>query len=268
MAHVGIRSIMLAATLATIAAITGCENFENSLDWEASPLADQLTGSWRSVEGDDNGTVAEVSRTDDGALRIQIRKANGDSKAAFVADLLAAEPVHVLQIRMKTYEGKDATRSGFRFRRATFADSEVTLQQPDVPLLGTLAEEAYSDAGIQMKAEIVGDCLGEDMILSLFGLLWGDFSEKLDDDLRAKVLTALSGDPPAEVEAELARLADLDVDPYEELSKMRTCIARHLPSEPLGELFRLYADLVFAGKIDRYVRDDQVTVNSILPKSP
>lgn len=176
--------------------------------------------------------------------------------------------MQVLQIRMETYVGKDATRRGFRFRRATFTDNELTLQQPDVRMLGKLADEAYADAGIQVKAETVAGCLGDNMTGSLLGLFWDYLSEQLDDDLQTRVLAALGDESPAEVEEELAELADLEVDPYNELSQMRNCIARHLPSEPLGELFRLYADLVFVGKVDRYVRDDQVTVNSILPKSP
>ena len=97
MAHNGIRSAMLATAVVSVVAITGCENFENSLDWEESALADQLTGSWRLVEGDDKASVAEVSRSDDGAFRIQFEEANGKTKAVVVADLLAAESVHVLQ---------------------------------------------------------------------------------------------------------------------------------------------------------------------------
>ena len=255
MVHVGIRRAMLAAIVATGVAITGCENFANQLDWERSSLADQLTGSWRVVEGEDKGSVAEVSHTDEGALRIRLRKANGESKATFVADLLATESVHVLQIRMKTYEGKDATRTGFRFRRAALADKELTVQRLDVHLLGKLAEEEFTGAGIQMKAEAVGGCLGNEVSGSLLGLFWGYLSEQLDDDLRAKVLATLADESVSEVEEELSRLADLEVDPYKELSEMRTCIARQLPSEPLGELFRRHADLVFVGKVDRYVRE-------------
>ncbi|MCY3839077.1 MAG: hypothetical protein OXH09_10615 [Gammaproteobacteria bacterium] len=267
MARIG-GGVALLANIVAYVVLTGCDNFEHALTWDDSPAADGLVGSWRAVEGDDTGTVAEVSPTDDGALRIHLKHANGNSKAKFVADLLATESVHVLQIRMKTYEGKDATRRGFRFRRATFAGNELILQQPDVHMLGRLAEEAYTDAGVQMKAETIAGCLGDDMTNSLLGLFWGYLAEDLDDDLRAKVLTGLSNEPPAEAEAELAQLADLEVDPYKVLSQLRPCIARHLPSELLGELFRLYADLVFGGKVDRYARDDQVTVNSILPKSP
>lgn len=267
MARIGGRVAPLANVVACVV-LAGCDNFEHALTWDDSPAADGLVGSWRAVEGGDSGTVAEVSRTDDGALRVHLKQANGNSTAKFVADLLATESVHVLQIRMKTYEGRDATRSGFQFRRATFAGNELIVQGPDVQMLGKLAEEAYADAGVQMKAETVAGCLGDDMTKSLLGLFWGYLSEGLDDDLRAKVLTGLSNEPPAKAEAELSELADLEVDPYTVLYQLRPCIARHLPSEPLGELFRLYADLVFVGKVDRYVRDDQVTVNSILPKSP
>lgn len=267
MARIGGRVALLANVVACVA-LAGCNNFEHALTWDDSTEADGLVGSWRAVEGDDGGTVAEVSRADDGALRVHLKQANGNSKAKFVADLLATESVHVLQIRMETYEGRDATRNGFQFRRATFAGNELIVQGPDVQMLGKLAEEAYTDAGVQMKAETVAGCLGDEMTKSLLGLFWGYLSEGLDDDLRAKVLTGLSDEPPAKAEAELAKLADLEVDPYTVLSKLRPCIARHLPGEPLGELFRLYADLVFVGKVDRYVRHDQATVNSILPKSP
>ena len=256
MAHNGIRSAMLATAVVSVVAITGCGNFENSLDWEESALADQLTGSWRLVEGDDKASVAEVSRSDDGAFRIQLEEANGKTKAVVVADLLAAESVHVLQVRMETYTGKDSnvTREGFRFRRATLADNVLTLQQADVGMLGKLAEEAYADAGVQMKAGTVAGCLGDDMTRSLPGLLWHEMIKGFDDDLRAKVLAALGNKPPTELEEELAKLADLVVDPYKELSQMRNCIARHLSGEQLGDLFRLHADLAFAGEVDRYVR--------------
>ena len=98
--------------------------------------------------------------------------------------------------------------------------------------------------------------LGDDLTGSLWAMLWRSMSEQLEDDIQAKVLAALGNtSPPAELEAELAKLADIEVDPYEELNEMRTCIARQLPSEPLGELLRLYADLVFVGSVDRFVRD-------------
>ena len=256
------RFTLLALVAASVVANSGCNNFENPLTWDESPAADGLPGSWRGVEGDDADTRAEVTRGDGGSFRIRMFKGEGDRHTAeFIADLVASETVQVLQIRMSTYlKGGDGlhgevSRQGFRFRRATLTDTELTLQRLDYDMLGKLAEEALSDAGIRLKADTVVGCLGDDLTGSLWGMLWSYMSEQLDDDLEAKVLAALSNESPAKVEEELAKLADLEVDPYEELNKMRRCIALHLPSSPLGELLQLYADLVFVGSVNRYVRE-------------
>ena len=256
------RSTLAAVVVLSIAALSGCNNFEASLDWDESPAADSFSGSWRSVEGENVGTRAEVTRIDGGSFQVRVFVGDDvEPGAAFVADLVAAESVQVLQIRMDSYEKGtrslhgEVSRQGFRFRRASFADDGLTLQRLDIGTLGKLAEEAYAGTGIQLKAETVAGCVGEDLMGSLWGGLWSYMLEQLNDDLRAEVLTALGDGSPTEVEEELAKLADHEVDPYAELAKMRTCIARHLPGEPLGELFRLFADLVFVGGIDRYVRE-------------
>ena len=257
------RFTLLALVVVSVAANSGCNNFESPLTWDESPAADGLLGSWRGVEGDDADTRAEITRSDGGSFRVRMFKGEGDRHTAeFVADLVASEAVQVLQIRMSTYvKGGnglhgEVSRHGFRFRRATLTDTDLTLQRLDGRMLGKLAEEAYSDASIRLKADTVVGCLGDDLTGSLWGLLWRSMSEQLDDDLQAKVLAALGNtSSSAELEEELAKLADLEVDPYEELNEMRTCIARQLPSEPLGELLRLYADLVFVGSVDRFVRD-------------
>ena len=260
--EIGIRRSTLAAVVVvSITTLSGCDNFENSLTWDESPAADSLLGSWRLVEGEKAGTRAEVTRGDGGSfdVRMFVRKDVVPS-AAFTADLVAADSVNVLQIRMGTYkEGARAlhgqvTRHGFRFRRASIAGNELTLQRLDIGALGKLAEEAYAGTGIQLTAETVAGCVGEDLMGTLWGGLWSNMSEQLGEDLRAEVLTAL-GESASEVEEELAKLAELEVDPYAELAKMRTCIARHLPGEPLGELFRRFAEVVFVGPVDRYVRE-------------
>ena len=86
---------------------------------------------------------------------------------------------------------------------------------------------------------------------------WTDIRQDLDEELLAEVQDALGLDKQAvaEIQRESARLAELSVDPYAELSHIRTCVAARLPSESLERLFVLHTDLVFSGGVDRYVRE-------------
>lgn len=246
-----------AAVLVT-ALLSGCENFENPLRWEESPLADDLVGSWNAVEGEDAGTSARVSRTDDGALRVELNKPDKNERFSFIADLVASESVHVLQVRMDTYEPKSdyVTESGFRFLRLTLAgDERLRVQRLDGSRLGKVAENVYTGAGLELSLDTVAGCLGEKLTQSLWAKFWTYMSEQLEDDLEASVVAALGDEAASDVEKELAKIAQVKVDPYEELANMRTCIARHLPSESLEQLFLSHTDLVFSGGTDRYERD-------------
>ena len=50
------------------------------------------------------------------------------------------------------------------------------------------------------------------------------------------------------------RSEGLVIDPYQELARLRTCVARFLSGESLGQLFSSHADRVFSGGVDLYVR--------------
>ena len=77
----------------------------------------------------------------------------------------------------------------------------------------------------------------------------------LGNDLRAQILSALDYETRRDVLRAFAEIPGLEVDPYRELAKMRTCIALHLPSETLGDLLLHHADRVFTEDAERYVRE-------------
>ena len=110
-------------------------------------------------------------------------------------------------------------------------------------------------AGLELSSNTVAGCVGEKLTGSLWAQFWTYMSEQLEDDLEASVVAALGDEAASDVEKELAKIAQVKVDPYEELANMRTCIARHLPSESLEQLFLSHTDLVFSGGTDRYERD-------------
>ena len=107
----------MALTVLLAAALSGCDNFDNPLRWKASPIADDLIGTWKAVEGPDTGVRARVSRMDDGALDFELTypentkstvRSNRDRhRATFLGDVLASESVHILQVRIESYDEFD-----------------------------------------------------------------------------------------------------------------------------------------------------------------
>ena len=122
--------------------LSACQTFENPLNWSESPMAGQLVGTWRAVEGEDR---LKVSRTDIGALRFEEASSDGgDPPDTFIADLLASGSVHVLQVRMDTFseDGRRPEGKGFGFLRVTQgAKNSVLVQGIDVGMFGRVAEE-------------------------------------------------------------------------------------------------------------------------------
>jgi len=276
MTQIRIRVPALAATVLAGAAVTGCSNFKNPLDWEESPAADELIGTWYAVEGDDLGTEYDVSRTDDGTLRFDARfpegtPATGDKdktkdRAVFLAKLLGSGAVDVLQVDVSSYEEFEAAGtalrtmgSGYIFRRVEFLpNGDLSVKQLARGTLGRLAEAELADSGWQLDASTIHGCLSDDMQMFALASMWREIADDLDDELLAEVVTAAFGEDDAasldEVERELERFEDFRLDPYKELSRLRTCIARHLPSEALGRILLSHADQVFPDEDYRYVR--------------
>ncbi|MDE0192251.1 MAG: hypothetical protein OXQ90_12925 [Gammaproteobacteria bacterium] len=236
--------------------LSACQTFENPLNWGESPMAGQLVGTWRAAEGEDR---VRVSRTDNGPLRFEEASCDdSDPPDTFIADLLASGSVHVLQVRMDTFseDGRRPEGTGFGFLRVTQgAEDSVLVQGIDVDLFSRVAEEELRESKMQMQAKTVAECAGEKLGVALWAKFWNELSEPLAIDLQAQILSALDYKTLGDVAGPLAELAELEIDPYAELAKMRTCIARHLPSETLGDLLLRHADRVFTEEAERYVRE-------------
>ena len=265
---------MLLTTL-FVAALSGCDNFDNPLRWEASPVANDLVGTWKAVEGPDTGVRARVSRTDDEMLGFELTYPDNTEstlepdqykqRATFLGDVLGSGSLHVLQVRMDSYDEFDKdgesiwdSATGFLFLRITGSpENGVHVHRLNPEALGKVAEKELAASGLKIEGEAFARCLNDEIRDSLWTKAWTDIREDLGDDLFAEVQDALGLDQQvaAEIQSESARLAELKVDPYAELSHIRTCVAARLPSESLERIFPLHADLVFSGGADRYVRE-------------
>lgn len=262
-------------TALIVAAVSGCDNFDNSLRWEESPIANDLIGTWKAVEGPDTGVRARVSRTDDKTLEFELTyPENTEStleadrfkhRATFLGDFLGADSMHVLQVRMDSYDEFDEDgeslwkpSTGFLFLRiAPSPETGVHVHRLNPETLGRVAEKELAASGLKIEGEAFTRCLSSDIRDSFWTKTWADIGEALDDELLDEVQDALGLDQQAvaEIQQESARLAELSVDPYAELAHIRTCVAARLPSESLERLFLLHTDLVFSGGTDRYVRE-------------
>lgn len=277
MVHNGGSGQTLVAIGLCAVAVAGCGNFENPLIWDESPAANDLLGSWRGIEGDEAGSVVVVSRAREKGLRFHITYPDGTPatvkegkykhRAEFRADLLGLGSLTVLQIEASTYEEYDddekslgSAGSGYLFRRLKPSpDGSLTVRRLDRPVLGQVAESEFAGSGLHMDIDKVHGCLGADLRTFALSRAWKAFTEKLDADLKVEVVAALGEtDSTDDLVRELGNLVDrfdqLDIDPYQELARLRTCVVRHLPSESLGQVFSSHADRVFAGGLDRYVR--------------
>lgn len=253
--------------------LAGCGNFENPLNWEESPVADSLVGSWRGVAGNETGTLVLVSRKDQG-LWFEMTYPKGapaatkqdkrKHRAEFRADLLGSESVDVLQIHASTYEEFDeqdesigSAGGGYIFVRIDHSPGEgAAAHWLDRIALGRVAEAEFPDGEVRIAIRKVSSCLGEELRLASWRELWEAINEEIEGETKSDFLAALDGggDAIAKFERELAELDDLVVDPYQELAHLRTCIARYLPSESLGLIFSSHADRVFTDRVDRFVR--------------
>ena len=258
-----------------VAALSGCDGFDNPLRWEESPIADDLIGTWK-VSKDRTpecgpGSPARTTKcwrfeltypeNTKGTLQIGQYK----QRATFLGEVLGSGALHVLQVRMDSYDEFDEDgeslwdpATGFLFWRiAPSPENGVHVHRFNPEVLGRVAEEELAATGLKIQGEAFAHCLSDDIRDSLRTRVWIDIREGLDDELLAEVQDALGLDQRevAEIQRQSAKLAELKVDPYEELSGIRTCVAARLPSESLEQIFLQHTDRVFSGGADRYVRE-------------
>lgn len=250
------RSFAGVITLLGALLLSACQTFENPLNWNESPMAGDLVGSWRSADGNDS---IGVSRTDIGELQFEA-SSSGDGKKpdTFIADLLASGPLNVLQVRMDTYRegGQQPEGTGFVFLQVTrHAEHGLLVRTLDLDLFSRVAEQELHGRETQMQATTVAECVSGKVSGALWTKFWNRLSEPLGADLKAQILAALDDETREDLHESLAELAYTGIDPYRELAEMRRCIARHLPSATLGELLLRHADRVFSEEAQRYVRE-------------
>lgn len=263
--------LSLFLTALFVATLCGCDNFDNPLRWEESAIADDLVGDWKAVEGSDAGVRARVYRTGDKTLAFELtfpedteatlKSDRYKQRATFLGNVLGSGSLHVLQVRMDSYDEFDKDgeslwkrSNGFQFLRIALApETGVHIHRPNPDSLGRAAETELASSGLEIDGEAFARCLGDDIRDSLWPKTW----VSIRGELRAGFQEVLGLDEQAapETQQEGARLADLKVDPYAELSHIRNCIARRLPSESLEHVLLEHTDLVFSGGVDGYVRE-------------
>ncbi len=221
-------SMLLAALL--VATVSGCDFFDNPLPWEESPIADDLVGTWKAAEGQETGVQARVSRTDKETLGFELAHPENTSstlesdrhkqRTTFLGNVLGSGSLHVLQVRMDSYDEFDKDgeslwnrTSGFLFFRIVPSPNNgVHVHRLNSGRLGRVAEKELAASRLKIERKAFERCLDV-------------------DSQRSKI------------------------DPYEKLSRIRDCVVLRLPSESLEQLFLDHADLVFSGGVDRYVRE-------------
>ena len=217
-------------TALLVATVSGCDFFDNPLTWEESPIADDLVGTWKAVEGQDTGVHARVSRTDKETLGFELTHPENTAstlesnrhkqRTTFLGNVLGSGSLHVLQVRMDSYDEFDKDgeslwnrTGGFLFFRIVPSPKNgVHVHRLNSERLGTVAEKELAASGLRIERNAFERCLN--------------------------------------VSSQSSK-----VDPYEELSHIRDCVVLRLPSESLERLFLEHTDLVFSGGVDRYVRE-------------
>lgn len=245
-----IRSIVYVCL--TIVASTGCTNFEHPLPWAHSPLHDNLSGSWLEVDGSTSPIKMDVSLLENNTLSFKLEidptteSSSSDSSfprstrtrfVYFNGDVLASNDVHILQVDMDSYEErnieegepKSNTHEGYRFLRLHPADDSVIFRQIDIHQFARYAEARLSIEEISLTNRDFADCVDEKIQVEFF-------SERLNELLSERPNELFSVEERIEMEEFLQEYENREVEPYEELQRMRECIAYKLPGEVLGRL--------------------------------
>lgn len=250
-----------------IVASTGCTNFQHPLPWEHSSIHESVVGEWQSIEDAATHMKVDIKKNENGSLLVEIYLddlGSGDganseanlpfsSRASYVSfegEVLGSSDLHVLQIDMASYDERDDKDEaidgkhlkGYRFVRVLPTEKQLELRLVDVRSFSRLAEHALANEESMLSIKEFSDCLEGDA--SAFLIL---------DAIREGVE---QGEISLSSEIDLAEFMRLEenlrnhelVNPYEELQKMRACIAYKLPGAVLGRLFELNPEGSFNGE--------------------
>lgn len=242
-----LASMFLTAVL--VATMSGCDTFDNPLGWEESPIADDLVGEWRAVEGENAGLLAKVWRSDDETLGFEVISPGEEERTTFLGNVLEAGSVHVLQVRMDSYrwfdedgESPGDPATGFYFVRIDPSpENGVSVHELDPATIGRVAEKELAASKVKIPEETYARCLRD----SVGNGIWK----------RALLAGLLTRQEAEAIQRESARLPEARVDPYLELARLRTCVAHRLPGDSLEQLFLEHADRVFSGETSLLVRE-------------
>lgn len=206
-------------TALLVVTMSGCDTFDNPLRWEESPIADDLVGTWKEIEGPNARHHAKVRvwRADDKTLGFEATSTE-EPRTTFLGNVLKGGSVHVLQVRLDSYkefdengEASSDSATGFYFVRvAPSPENGVSVHDLDVDTMGKVAETELAASGVEIEGEAFARCRR-------------DFIGR--------------------------------VDPYRELTHTRTCVVHRLPSKALEQLFLDHADRLFSGETSLFVRE-------------
>ncbi|MDE0242146.1 MAG: hypothetical protein OXQ84_18460 [bacterium] len=238
-------SIFLTALL--VATMSGCDTFDNPLHWEETPMADGLVGTWKEIEGRNAGLHARVWRADDKTLGFEVTSPD-NPRTTFLANVLTAGAVHVLQVRLESYkefdedgESPEDPATGFFFVRIAPSEHGVNIHDLDVDTMGRVAERELAASDVTIPEEAYARCLRD----SIRDRIW-----------KKALLAGLLSEQEAEaIQRVSARSPEARIDPYPDMARLRTCVAHRLPSESLEQLFLEHADEVFSGETSVFVRE-------------
>ena len=231
-----------------VATMSGCDSFDNPLRWEQSPIADDLVGAWKQVEGPRAGLHAKVWRADDKTLGFEVTSPNEPRRTTFLGNFLKAGSVHVLQVRLDSYKELDEdgespadSATGFYFLRIAPSEDGASVHYLNPSMMGRVAEEELPASEVKIPEKSYALCL----------------SDSIRDSVWKKALLAwlLSEQEAEAIQRESAGLPEVRVDPYPEMARLRTCVAHRLPSESLEQLFLEHSARVFSGETARFVRE-------------
>ncbi|MCY3859725.1 MAG: hypothetical protein OXG25_12535 [Gammaproteobacteria bacterium] len=253
----------------TIAVSAGCSTFDHPLPWPHSPLHEELPGSWHAVHESEPPMPIEVTKNGSGSLSVDMTVSDTDESAesdstqssgnqvhrvTFQGDVLLSNGVHVLQIDMKTYrkhkrEGKatSSDKEGYWFVRVVSEDGSLVFQQLEIEPFARYAESQLFDEKTALTASEYASCINTRISSEIA-------SRILDDLLRERPTNWLSKDELSELEKVLKEFENRTVDPYQQLKRMRECIAYKLQGELLGRLFSADPDGIFSDEPLRLVR--------------
>ena len=180
---------------------------------------------------------------------------NQDQRVTFQGDVLLSNGVHVLQIDMSTYkehkrednERDSSDRDGYRFLRVVSEEGSMIFQQLEIEQVARFAEEQFFAEGVTLTDSEFASCVNQRIRFGIGSLTIAELLNERPSNL-------LSEDERSELEQELEEFEIRKVDPYQQLKRMRECIAYKLPGELLGRLFSADPDGIFSDEPLRLVR--------------